>query len=350
MVSAFVRCERIVSWGHVCYYPLVVPRRLMLKDRMSTQPFQQSSTPAPGSGHAHDAGMLGSERVQEMPVSRIEPPRGLAYIGWKELWAYRELFVFLTWRDIQVRYKQTVIGAAWALLQPIMMMVVFTIFLGRLAKLPTSDTPYPLFVFCGLLPWTFFASAITNAGNSVVGSEKLVTKVYFPRLIIPLASIGSSMVDLLVASSLLVVLLFWYEISITASVLLAPLFLLLIALTAVGTGAVLAALNVAYRDFRFVVPFFMQLWLFATPSIFMDINSLAGGNSASQVSAWLPWLLNLNPMVLLIATFRDCILGQPSGRDPMRGGCHDCPDGNDRWLYLFSLGRAQIRRHHLNII
>ncbi len=246
-----------------------------------------------------------------MSTERIEPPRGLSYLGLSELWRFRELFVFLTWRDVKIRYKQTALGATWAVLQPLLMTMVFSVFLGRLARLPTADVPYPLFVFCGLLPWTFFASAISNAGNSVVGSEKLVTKVYFPRLIIPIAAIGSSLVDVLVASSILAVLLFWYHTALSITILLAPLCLLLIAVTSIGIGAFLAAMNVAYRDFRIVLPFLIQIWMFATPSIFMDIKNTPIQGGITGISTWLPWMLSLNPMVLLIETFRNCILGQP---------------------------------------
>jgi lipopolysaccharide transport system permease protein len=249
--------------------------------------------------------------LHTMTTERISPPKGLSYLGLSELWRFRELFLFLTWRDVKIRYKQTVIGAAWAVLQPAMMMMVFSVFLGRLAKLPTGDVPYPLFVFCGLLPWTFFASAITNAGNSVVGSEKLVTKVYFPRLIIPVAAIGSSLVDVLVASSVLVVLLLWYGCAISASIVIAPLCLLLIAATSVGIGTLFAAMNVTYRDFRILLPFLIQIWMFATPSIFMDITKTPNQGGITGISTWLPWLLNLNPMVLLIESFRNCILGHP---------------------------------------
>ena len=246
-----------------------------------------------------------------MTTVRIEPPRGLAFFGLSELWKFRELFLFLTWRDVKVRYKQTAIGAAWAILQPVLMMIVFSVFLGRMAKLSTGSVPYPLFVFCGLLPWTFFASAITNSGNSVVGSEKLVTKVYFPRLIIPIAAVGSSIVDICVASSVLMILLVWYQQSVPLSLLMAPVCILLIAAAAIGAGAFLAAMNVAYRDFRIVLPFLIQIWMFATPSIFMNIQEVPMQGGLTGISTWLPWLLNLNPMVMLIDTFRNCVLGEP---------------------------------------
>jgi lipopolysaccharide transport system permease protein len=254
---------------------------------------------------------LPAKKLHSMSTERIRPPHGISYLGLAELWRFRELFMFLTWRDVKIRYKQTVIGAAWAILQPLLMMMVFSVILGRLARLPTGDVPYPLFVFCGLLPWSFFASAITNSGNSVVGSEKLVTKVYFPRLIIPVAAIGSSLVDVLVASSVLIVLLMWYGCVISTSILLAPLCLALIAATALGIGTLLAAMNVTYRDFRIVLPFLIQIWMFATPSIFMDITKTPPQGGITGISTWLPWLLSLNPMVSLIDGFRNCILGQP---------------------------------------
>lgn len=250
-----------------------------------------------------------SRPMHRLTTERIEPPRGLSYLGIAELWRFRELFAFLIWRDVKIRYKQTAIGAAWAILQPVLMMMVFSVFLGRLAKLPTGDVPYPLFVFCGLLPWTFFASAITSSANSVVGSEKLVTKVYFPRLIIPVAAIGSSLVDVMVASSVLVFLLYWYDCAISVSILLAPFCLLLIAATSIGIGTFLAAMNVEFRDFRIVLPFLIQIWMFATPSIFMDISNPPSQGGITGIATWLPWLLNLNPMVTLIETFRNCILG-----------------------------------------
>lgn len=246
-----------------------------------------------------------------MITSRIQPARNISLVGLSELWQFRELLAFLTWRDVKVRYKQTAIGVAWAVLQPVLMMMVFSVFLGRLAKLPTGDVPYPLFVFCGLLPWTFFSSAITNAGNSVVGSEKLVTKVYFPRLIIPIAAIGSSLIDVLVASSILVVLLFWYHYAISFSMLVAPICLGLIAAASIGIGSFMAAMNVAYRDFRIVLPFLIQIWMFATPSIFMDIKGAPIQGGITGITTWLPWMLSLNPMVLLVETFRNCVLGQP---------------------------------------
>lgn len=233
----------------------------------------------------------------------IEPPSGWQFINVAELWRYRELLGFLIWRDVKVRYKQTLLGAAWAILQPALMMVVFTVFFARMAKVPAGDIPYPLFVFAGLLPWTFFSTSIANAANSVVGSERLITKIYFPRLSIPFASVGAAVVDFCMATGLLVALMLWYGQMPGPAFLLAPVLMLFIALAAAGVGTLLAALNVAYRDFRYVVPFLVQLWMFATPSIYMNANANGRGQ--------LDWVLLVNPLSPLIQSFRAAVLGGP---------------------------------------
>ena len=233
----------------------------------------------------------------------LEPPVGWQFINVRELWQARELIFFLAWRDVKVRYKQTALGAAWAILQPLMMMVVFTIFFGRMAGVPSGNIPYPLFALTGLLPWTFFATAVTAAGNSVIGSERLITKIYFPRLAVPLASVGASVIDFLVACGLLGVMMAWYRIIPGPAILLAPICFGLIALLALGLGTLLAALNVAYRDFKYVIPFLMQIGMFATPTVYMDPSAAARGKYA--------WLLTLNPMTGLVASFRSSILGSP---------------------------------------
>src|SRR5947209_7274564 len=191
--------------------------------------------------------MLMSSKVEQPPLTVIRPPRGWRLIDVGELWRFHELIFFLIWRDVKVRYKQTLLGAAWAVLQPAMMMVVFTIFFGRLAGVPAGDLPYPLFVFAGLLPWTFFATAISAAGNSVVGSERLLTKIYFPRLAIPFASAGAAVVDFSIASGLLLLLMLWYGVLPGLGLLLVPPIFGLFLLAALGVGTLLAALNVAYR-------------------------------------------------------------------------------------------------------
>jgi lipopolysaccharide transport system permease protein len=238
----------------------------------------------------------------------IEPPRGWQLINFRELWRYRELLFFLTWRDVKVRYKQTVLGAAWAILQPALLMVVFVIFFGRLAGVSTGGVPQPIFFLCGILPWFFFSTALTQAANSVVGSERLITKIYFPRLAVPFSAVAASAVDFFVASTLLVVVLGGYAIAgypltLTWKLLLLPVVFGLIALIAAGLGTLLSALNVAYRDFRYVVPFFIQIGMFATPAIYMQPK----GDEGRAVQ----FLLVANPMNSLIETFRAGLLGGP---------------------------------------
>jgi lipopolysaccharide transport system permease protein len=254
----------------------------------------------PGSdGHAP-----GSEETNG-GVTWLEPPRGWQAVNLRELWQFRDLLYFLIWRDVKVRYKQTVLGAAWAILQPLLMMIVFTLFFGRLAGVSSGGVDYPVFVFAGLLPWTFFATAIASAGNSVVGSERLITKVYFPRLAVPFASVGAAVVDFAVACVLLVGLMAWFGIAPGPGLLLAPLIFAILFLAAIGIGTLLAALNVAYRDFRYVIPFLVQLWMFATPTVYMQPAADGAGGSIVQV------LLALNPLTGLIAAFRAAVLGTP---------------------------------------
>lgn len=234
-------------------------------------------------------------------ITNIERRSGWRFVDLGELWRYRELLFFLTWRDIKVRYKQTVLGAAWAVLQPFATMVVFSLFFGRLAEMQSGGTPYPLFVFAGLLPWFFFSNAITSAGTSVVGSQNLVTKVYFPRLIIPLGAVGASLVDFVIAFVMLLALMLFYGVVPGWSLLLAPLVASLLLIAATGVGTLLAALTVAYRDFRYVVPFMVQLWMFATPSVYMDANVAVNPRWHA--------ILPLNPAYGLIANFRAAVLG-----------------------------------------
>lgn len=243
--------------------------------------------------------------------TRIRPPARWQWIEFNELWRYRELFLFLTWRDIKVRYKQTVIGAGWAILQPLLMMIVFTVFLGRMGGFGGGDIPYPVFVFAGLVPWTFFATSVSLAGNSVVGSEKLITKIYFPRLIIPVASIGTAFVDAMIASLLMIVMLVATGSFPSANWLLAPGLLIVISLTAIGVGTWLAALNVAYRDFRYVIPFLVQLWLFATPSVYMQVNDSRNQVTSSRFNDVLETVCTINPLTALIDAFRSTLTGAP---------------------------------------
>lgn len=240
---------------------------------------------------------------QELPVTRIEPPTGWRLLNVHELWRFRELIYFLVWRDIKVRYKQTVLGAAWAILQPLLLMLVFTLVFGRMGHLPSGDYPYPLFVLAGLLPWTFFSSAISSSSNSIVAQERLVTRIYFPRLAIPLASVGAAALDFLIALGLLAVFMAYYGLAPGLNLLLVPAIFAVIFLAALGVGTGLAALNVAYRDFRYVVPFTVQLWMFATPTIYMETKNLGEGTLAL--------LFVLNPMTELISAFRSACLGGP---------------------------------------
>jgi lipopolysaccharide transport system permease protein len=192
---------------------------------------------------------------EKVGVTLLEPPRSWQGLDLREIWRFRDLLYFLIWRDVKVRYKQTALGAAWAVLQPLLMMIVFTLFFGRLAGVSSGGVDYPVFAFAGLLPWMFFATAISSAGNSVVGSERLITKVYFPRLAVPFAAVGAAVVDFGVASLLLIGLMAVFGIAPGPGLLLAPLIFAAIFLAAVGVGTLLAALNVAYRDFRYVIPF-----------------------------------------------------------------------------------------------
>jgi lipopolysaccharide transport system permease protein len=230
----------------------------------------------------------------------IQPIRGWRSLDLRELWAYRELLLVLTMRDIKVRYKQTVLGATWAILQPFLTMVVFSIFFGHLANMPSDGFPYPVFVYSALVPWTFFANAITNSSNSLVGSGHLIQKVYFPRLIIPLSAAGAAVVDFAVASSVLLAMMVFYGVALTLNLLMAPVLVLGVVFIALGAGTILSALTVAYRDFRYVVPFMVQLWMFVTPVIY----------PASLVPERWRWLLYLNPMSGFIDGFRAAFLGK----------------------------------------
>ena len=217
-----------------------------------------------------------------------------------ELWRYRELLYFLTWRDVKIRYKQTVLGASWAIIQPLFAMLLFTLIFGRLARVPSDGVAYPLFAYAGLLPWTFFANAITNSGNSLIGSTSLITKVYFPRIIIPAAAVAAGLLDLAIACLLLVPLLFYYSIAVSWSWLMLPPIVVLATLLALAVGMWMSALNVKYRDVRYALPFLIQLWLFASPVIY----------PSSMIPKKWKWLLALNPMTGIIEGFRSSILGR----------------------------------------
>jgi lipopolysaccharide transport system permease protein len=234
----------------------------------------------------------------------IVPPYGWDGAKFIELWAYRELIWFFVWRDVKVRYKQTVLGAGWAIIQPVLTTVVFTIFLGRLARVPSDGIPYPLFSFAALVPWTLFAFGLTQATNSVVGSQHLITKVFFPRLAIPLAAVLSGLLDFALAFALLLVVMLWFGVEPTRHLLWVPLLTVLTLITALGAGFWLAALNVHYRDVRYVLPFLTQLWLFATPIAY----------PSSLLSERWRTVYGINPMAGVVEGFRWALLGV--GNDP----------------------------------
>src|SRR5262245_7493146 len=254
-----------------------------------------------GAKSAIDENALRERYFGHEHVTVIERVGGWRSLDLRELWAYRELLFVLMMRDIKVRYKQTVLGAAWAILQPFMSMVVFTIFFGRLANMPSDGYPYPVFVYSALVPWTFFANAISSSSNSLVGSAHLVSKVYFPRLIIPLSAIGVGIVDFGVAGSILLAMMLFYGVGWSLNLLMAPVLLLGTMFLALGAGTCLSALTVSYRDFRYVVPFMVQLWMFVTPVVY----------PMSLVPEQWRWLLYLNPMSGLIEGFRAVFLGGP---------------------------------------
>ena len=230
----------------------------------------------------------------------IEPPKGWRMLDWRELWAYRELLWVLTARDVKVRYKQTVLGAAWAIIRPFTTMVIFSVVFGQLAKMPSDGFPYPVFVYAGLLPWTFFAAAIGTSGASLVGSSHLVSKVYFPRLIIPISAVGAGLVDLLISTGILVAMMVWYGVGWSWNLLAVPVLLVGVIFAALGVGTLLSALTVAYRDFSHITPFLIQIWMYVTPVIF----------PVSLVPERWRWLLYLNPMTGLIEGFRSAFLGK----------------------------------------
>jgi lipopolysaccharide transport system permease protein len=244
---------------------------------------------------------------ENVQVIRIERSQGWVALQLKELWAYRELLYFLIWRDIKVRYKQTVLGVAWAIIQPVFTMIVFSLFFGRLAKMPSDGIPYPLFSYAALVPWTFFSQGLTLASNSLVGSANLIKKVYFPRLSVPIAAVTSGLIDFSIAFSVLLGMMLYYGILPTFNVIWLPFLLLLTLMTSLGVSLWLSALNVQFRDVRYILPFLTQLWLFATPIAY----------PSSLLSE--PWrtLYSINPMVGVVEGFRWALLGAKTAPGPM---------------------------------
>jgi len=247
------------------------------------------------------------EHPKALPVLEIRPPKGWASLGLRELWEYRELLYFLVWRDIKVRYKQTALGAAWAVIQPVFMMVVFSLFFGKLGGIPSDGIPYPVFVFCALLPWQLFAFALSESSNSLVGNQNLITKVYFPRLVVPISAVLGGLVDFGIAFVILLAMMAYFGILPGVAVLALPFFVLLAVTTALGVGLWLSALNVQYRDVRYTIGFLTQFWLFATPVAY----------PSSLVPERWRWLYGINPMAGVVEGFRWALLGKADAPGPL---------------------------------
>ncbi len=233
----------------------------------------------------------------------IEPSNSWVPLNLRDIWTYRELLYFLVWRDVKVRYKQTLLGAAWAIIQPLFAMLIFTLFFGRLAGIKSDGIPYPLFAYAGLLPWTFFSNAITNSGNSLVGSSNLITKVYFPRILIPAASVMAGLVDLFFAFLTMIALMLYYRVPPSLGLLALPVLVLLTAVLALAVGMWMSALNVNYRDVRYALPFLIQLWMFITPIIY----------PSSMVPAKWQWPTSLNPLSGIVEGYRASLFNLPLG-------------------------------------
>ncbi len=243
----------------------------------------------------------------ELRVLRLEPSKGWVSIGLREIWEYRELLYFLTWRDIKVRYKQTVLGAAWAVIQPFLTMVVFSLFFGRLAKISSDGIPYPIFSYAALVPWTFFANGLSHGASSLVSNANLVKKVYFPRLVVPISSVLGGGVDFMLAFIVLLGMMLYYATPLTAHVLWLPAFLLLALVTSLGVALWFSAMDVQFRDVQYVVPFLIQLWLFATPIAY----------PSSLLAVRWRMLYAINPMVGVIEGFRWVLLGTSTAPGPI---------------------------------
>lgn len=243
----------------------------------------------------------GGHQLPEKPVVVIQPSKSWVALNLRDLWHYRDLLYILTKRDVQVRYKQTILGAAWAIIQPLFTMLIFSLLFGKLANMPSDGIPYPIFAFAGLLPWTFFSNAVTNSGNSLVGNSNLVTKVYFPRMVIPMASVASGLIDFAVAFGLLILLMLYYGIGFSINLLMLPVLILLTSLLAIGIGMWMSALNVKYRDIRYALPFLIQLGMFASPIIY----------PLSLVPEKWQWLMLLNPLAGQIEGYRAAFFGKP---------------------------------------
>ena len=248
----------------------------------------QSEAPAAGSS------------LPDAPLVVIEPRSHWFDLGLRDIWAYRELLYFLTWRDVKVRYKQAALGVLWVVLQPLLTTVILTIFLGKLARVPSDGFPYPVFVYAGLLPWTFFSAALLSSGNSLVSSAHLITKTYFPRLIIPSASIGARLVDFAIGFVNLIALMIYYGVGVSSTILVLPMVVVLLSLLALSVGMWAAAVNVKYRDVGVALPVLIQLWMFASPVMY----------PSSIVPAKYAWVYKLNPLTGILDGFRSSLFGQ----------------------------------------
>jgi lipopolysaccharide transport system permease protein len=264
---------------------------------MTTLPKSISSSTEPKAVRTAPADLS----LPDTPLVVIRPRTGWLSFDLRSVWASRELMYFLTWRDVKIRYKQTALGAAWAILQPLFSMLIFTLFFGRVAGATPNNVPYPIFAYAGLLPWIFFANAITASGNSLVTNANLITKIYFPRVLIPAAAIAAGLVDLGIAFAMLAVLLVYYHLPLSWSVSILPVLVLLTTSLALAVGLWTSALNVKYRDVKYALPFFIQIWMFATPIIYPP----------SFVPEKWRWLLYLNPMTPIIEAFRASLFGYP---------------------------------------
>jgi len=240
-------------------------------------------------------------RSNAVPTTVIQPSRGLLSLKLGELWRYRELLYFLTWRDVKIRYKQAVLGFLWAFIQPFLKMVVFSVIFGGLAKMDSEGFPYPIFLYAGLLPWQFFADAVNRSGQSIVSGANLITKVYFPRIIMPVASVGAALVDFAISFGILIGMMFYYQMAPNASILMVLPLVLVTILSALGVGIFVSALNTAYRDFRYALPFLVQIWMFLTPVIY----------PVTIIPKNWRWLISLNPMAGIVDAYRSAILGKP---------------------------------------
>ena len=278
------------------------PRRTGMTTTDSARTLDPPAARTPGEA-AHDAQVEtpphGKHELPREPLVVIEPRNSYFDFQLRDIWAYRELLYFLMWRDVKVRYKQTLLGVVWVVLQPLMMMLIFTLFFGRLVGVQSDGIPYALFAYAGLLPWTFFANASTISGNSVVNNSGLVTKVYFPRAIVPAAAVGAVLVDFAISSAVLAMLMLYYGVQPTRGLLMLPALVLLIIMLTLGFGLLTSALNVKYRDIRLALPFFIQVWFFASPIIYP---------SSIIPAAW-RWLLMLNPMSGIVEGFRVALYG-----------------------------------------